>query len=222
MTAHIIYKNIDPLNTATVLKERLLDFDIKNVKVIKKEGVGEVIAPHYEIRIDNETVAFIYQPLACHSYNTIKIGKKIVRVATIDTMLSFYLAFIYAGREYYDVNRILCMAQYLFDVQQKNRLEQKGLLRRFSINCYGKQHTLEEIRVEKSEKFEELKTKKNTKEYNEYFLRYVPSGSKSTKSTKSTKTTKKNKQGNNHKKNTKRDKKSKKKSRRGFRNIFKF
>jgi hypothetical protein len=215
----------DPLNTATVLKERLLDFNIKNVQIIKKDGVGEVIAPHYEIRIEEETVAFIYQPLACHSYNTIKIGKKIIKVATIDTMLSFYLAFIYAGREYYDVNRILCMSQYLFDVQQKNRLEQKGLLRRFSINCYGKQHTLEEIRVEKSEKFEELKNKKNTKEYEEYFLRYVPTGSKSTKSTKIQKTNKKSKKNNKSKLKNKQKRDSKKlknKTRRVFRNIFKF
>ena len=213
----------DPLNTATVLKERLLDFSIKNVQIIKKDGVGEVIAPHYEIRIVNETVAFIYKPLACHSYNTIKIGKKIIKVATIDTMLSFYLAFIYAGRDYYDVNRILCMSQYLFDVQQKNRLEQKGLLRRFSINCYGKQHTLEEIRVEKSEKFEELKNKKNTKEYEEYFLRYVPSGSKSTKITKTNKKSKKNNNKSKSKNKSKRDsKKLKNKTRRVFRNIFKF
>ena len=214
----------DPLNTATVLKERLLDFSIKNVQIIKKDGVGEVIAPHYEIRIDEETVAFIYQPLACHSYNTIKIGKKIIKVATIDTMLSFYLAFIYAGREYYDVNRILCMSQFLFDVQQKNRLEQKGLLRRFSINCYGKQHTLEEIRVEKSEKFEELKNKKNSKEYEEYFLRYVPSGSKKTKSNKKSKKNNKQIDKKKSKKKTKRDSNNKKNknTRRVFRNIFKF
>ena len=35
-----------------------------------------------------------------------------------------YLAFIYANKPYYDEGRILCMSQYLFDVQ-KNRLEQK-------------------------------------------------------------------------------------------------
>ena len=34
--------------------------------------------------------------------------------------------------------------EYLFKVQAKNRLQQKGLLRRFSINCYGKQKIMEE------------------------------------------------------------------------------
>ena len=67
--------------------------------------------------------------MACHSYNEIKFGNKTVRIATIDTMLSFYLAFAYVKRPYYNENRIICMSEYLFDVQQKNRLAQKGLLK---------------------------------------------------------------------------------------------
>ena len=59
-------------------------------------------------------------------------------------------------------------------MQQKNRLAQKGLLRRFSINCYGEQPTLETMRAEKSAKYEELKDKRGTKEFDMWFLRYVP------------------------------------------------
>ena len=168
----------EPEKAAAILKERLEDFDYKDIQLIKHEGIGELIAPHYEIKVKinniEETVAFIYKPLACHSYNIIKKGKKTVRVATIDTMLSFYFAFFYSDRDYYDENRILCMAQYLFDVQQKNRLQQKGLLKRFSINCYGKQDTLEEMRNTKAEKYKELKNQRNSKEYESWFLRYVP------------------------------------------------
>ena len=117
---------------------------------------------------------FIYQPLACHSYNIIKDGGYDVKIATIDTMLSFWLAFLYANRPYYDKDRILCMSKYLFDVQEKNRLAQKGLLKRFSINCMGHQETIEEMRAEKAEKYNELKDKKNSREYEEWFLRYRP------------------------------------------------
>lgn len=189
----------DPKSAATIIKERLLYEGIKNVNIVVKKGVGEIIAPHYEIMIGKDSVCFIYEPLACHSYNTIKIGKDIIKVATIDTMLSFYLAFLYADRSYYDHDRILCMAKYLFSVQAKNRLEQKGLLKRFSINCYGKQETLGDMRAEKSEKFEELKGDRKSKEYQDYFLRYVPgekktsSGKKKTKSGKKKKSTTKRK-----------------------------
>ena len=112
--------------------------------------------------------------MACHSYNIVKDGGYDVKIATIDTMLSFWLAFLYANRPYYDKDRILCMSKYLFDVQEKNRLSQKGLLKRFSINCMGHQETIEEMRAEKAEKYNELKDKKNSTEYEEWFLRYRP------------------------------------------------
>ena len=181
----IIQKNPDfdvmalkPHFTATVVKERLEYNGYRNISIIKRERIGEVIAAHYEVRFGKDTICFIYEPLACHSYNVVEIDKRKVRVATIDTMLSFYLAFIYANRPYYDKNRILCMAEFLFKVQQRNRLQQKGVLRRFSINCYGIQSTLEDIREEKTKKYNELMNNKKTKEYEEWFLRYIPNENK--------------------------------------------
>ena len=178
----------DPETTAEIVKERLEDNGFKNIKIIKQDKIGEIVAPHYMINIGTDTLAFIYKPLACHSYNITNEHGLQIKVATIDTMLSFYLAFIYSGRPYYDINRILCMAHYLFRIQQKNRLEQKGLLKRFSIDCYGHQETIEEMRAAKSEKYKELKNKRDTLEYEEYFLRYRPADNMNT--TASTRATK--------------------------------
>jgi hypothetical protein len=166
--------SITPKKTAENIVKILESKGIKKVSVVKQIGVGDIISEHYEIIIDKDTVAFIYKPLACHSYNIIKIDNQNIKIATIDTMLSFYLAFLYSNKDYYDTNRILCMSQYLFKVQQQNRLEQKGLLKRFSINCYGHQETLEEIRATKTKKFMKLKNKKKSKEYEKNFLRYRP------------------------------------------------
>ena len=72
-----------------------------------------------------------------------------IKVATIDTMLSFYLAF------YYSDNHIILKIEFYvcpnscLTFNLKNRLQQKGLLKRFSINCIGTQPTLESIRVRK-------------------------------------------------------------------------
>ena len=153
---------------------RLTDEGIKHVKIVKRDAIGEIIAPHLQIMVGKDTVAFIYEPIACHSYNIVHVDGQEIKIATIDTMLSFYLAFLYSNRNYYDPNRILCMAQFLFDVQQQNRLEQRGLLKRFSINCYGHQQTLEEMRAQKSEKYKELKGKPKDPEYEQFFLRYRP------------------------------------------------
>jgi len=167
----------DALKTADIVKERLEDIGCKDVSVHKFADIGEIVSGHYEIRVGKDTVAFIYQPNACHSYNVLKDDGKdgnSVRIATIDTMLSYYLAFLYADKYYYDVNRIVCMSKYLFDVQAKNRLSQKGLLKRFSINCIGHQETVEEIREHKSEMWKKLSKSPGSKEYEEMFYRYRP------------------------------------------------
>ena len=54
-------------------------------------------------------------------------------------------------------------------------------MKRFSINCYGKQATMKEIRLNKSKKFIELKNKRFTKKWDKYFLRYVPSDDEKSK-----------------------------------------
>ncbi len=173
-----------PYRSCVILKERLEDENINDVKIFKKKELGEVIAEHYEVRIGPDVIAVIYYPLSCHSYNITYDGRDKIKVATIDTMLSFYLAFVYANRPYYDVDRILCMSNFLFQVQQKNRLKQKGLLRRFSISCYGNQKSLEDIRGEKSNKFLELKDMKGTEDYEKWFLKYRPGDINEIKKTK--------------------------------------
>jgi hypothetical protein len=162
----------DPELCATVLKEQLQMSGYKGIKIVKREPIGEIIPLRIELLINNETLAFIYKPIACHNYNTINIDGKEVNIATIDTMMSFYLAFYYSNEPYHYKERILCMSKYLFDVEQKNRLLQKGLLKRFSLKCKGKQPTMESILSEKTKKFKELKDKKNTREYDLWFLRY--------------------------------------------------
>jgi hypothetical protein len=207
----------DPETTAEIVKERLKDIGIKNAKILKRQQVGEIIPQHYEIKIGDETIAFIYKPIACHSYNVLNIHGQKVKIATIDTMLSFYLAFLYADRPYYNqfLDRILCMSKFLFDVQQKNRLEQKGLLRRFSITCYGHQEGVEEMRAEKAKKYKELKSKGDKKEFEEWFLNYKPDDANQ----KNKSNDKLNKESNFNNK-TKKHKKNKKPKQKSFIDIY--
>ena len=163
-----------PDKTAKAIKDALEKQDIRNIRIETKAAIPEYLSTHYEVSVGSQPVAYIYKPLACHSYNSIKVNGKIFRVATIDTMMSFYLLFLYAERPYYNPRRTLCLCEYLFKIQQKNRLKQTGLLRRFSVTCYGKQKTLEDIRNEKAKQYKRLKTKKKSKEYNRWFLRYNP------------------------------------------------
>jgi hypothetical protein len=186
-TKHLVQKIPDfdvlsenPENCADILKNKLESLKLsEKIHIIKHAAISEIIPRHLEIRVGKEIIAFIYEPIACHNYNVIpleidKTNTKDIKVATIDTMLSFYLAFLYANKNYYYKDRIICIAKFLFEVEQKNRLEQKGLLKRFSIECYGKSNTLENIRAEKAKMFQELRYKKNTEEYERWFLKYNP------------------------------------------------
>lgn len=179
-----------PDKTAKKIKEELEKKGVLSVSVQTKPSIPEYLSTHYEVKVGSQAIAYIYKPLACHSYNTIKLDGKIFRVATIDTMMSFYLLFLYANRPYYNPRRTLCLCEYLFKIQQKNRLKMQGLLRRFSITCYGKQKTLEDIRTEKSNQYKKLKTKKNSNEYNKWFLRYNPETNKQNKPVSKVKKTK--------------------------------
>ena len=173
--------SFNPDKTAKLIKEKLEAIDIRDVSIQKKPSVSEYLSTHYEIKIGSQPIVYLYRPLACHSYNTIKVGDKIYRVATIDTMLSFYLLFLYIDRPYFNPKRILCMCEYLFKIQQKNRVKLRGILRRFSVSCYGKQKTIEDIRNEKTEQFKRLKNKRKTREYDKWFLRYNPENNPSNK-----------------------------------------
>ena len=170
----------NPESTAEIVKERLKDIGITNTKIIKRAPIGEIIPEHLEIKIGKDTIIFIYKPIACHSYNVINIKGQKVKIASIDTMLSFYLAFLYANKPYYNdfLERILCISKFLFEVQQKNRLQQKGLLKRFSILCYGHQETLEEIRAHKAEEYKKIKQSGDKDKFEEWFLNYKPAESK--------------------------------------------
>ena len=178
----------NPEKTADIIKERLHDNGVKNVKIIKQDPIGEIVPEHYEVKIGKDSILFIYKPIGCHSYNILMMNGKKVKVATIDTMLSFYLAFLYANKDYYKqfIDRILCMSKFLFDVQQKNRLSQKGLLKRFSITCYGHQETVEEIKAEKAKKYKEFKQSNNKKMFEEWFFNYKPDDIKIHKQTNET------------------------------------
>ena len=87
---------INPLKAVQYIKYELKALNILNVNYVKHDEVGEIIPVHYELKIGKETIAFIYEAKACYSYNEIYSKKENanIKVATIDTILYFYLSFL--------------------------------------------------------------------------------------------------------------------------------
>lgn len=210
---------------AIIIKETLERNNVNNIQLIHHNGIDDIIPEHIEIKVGTNSLAYIYKPIACHSYNQIEIENKTVNIATIDTILAFYLCFLYADMPYYDKDRLLCIAMFLFNIEQKNKLEQRGILKRFSIDCYGKQTTLEDMRSLKSDKFNELKNKRDSVEYEMWFLNYSPYkkyNSDNTHTQKYNKYTRKNKynQYTNYTKKRYRKNKSKSKIKSGIKKLL--
>ena len=116
----------------------------------------------------------IFKPIACHSYNIIEIKEKKIRIASLETILSFYLAFLFLKDTSYKINRLMCMSYYLYRMMRRRKPDMTGIFKRFNINCIGKQLTFEKMRSIKAEKYNELRKRRNTTEFEWWFLRYIP------------------------------------------------
>lgn len=168
----VIYEDIS--GAVTILTKILNEIDAGIITVIQHEEFNDMIPRHAEIRVNDEPVILIYEPIACHNYNVFKIGKQSLNIATIDTMMTFYLAFYYTDKPSLDRERIFCMVQFLFDISQK-WLKDNGILKRYSVQCYGFQPTLADIRAKKTSKRKDKKIIQGSKEFEMWFLNYKPS-----------------------------------------------
>jgi hypothetical protein len=181
-----------------------------DIQINEVQAIGEITPSYYNIMLNDVSILKIYKTLGCHNYNklTLKNGD-IIKIATIDTIMSFYLAFLYTNDKNIDLDRISCISQSLFSLINKKGNFNKGLFRRFNINCYGIQHMMSDIRAKKSLMFNKLKQerfkKQPSNEYYEWFLNYSPIKSKMYKH--HTKTIKKSNTNNNKKILTKRNNK---------------
>jgi len=164
----------DPDELSVMLKNKLKQNGYENIEIIKHEEIGDVIPEYIDFRVNNKTLVFIFKPIACHSYNVLTIKDKKVRIASIETILSFYLAFLFLKESKYKVNRLLCASSYLFRMMRKRKPDMTGIFKRFNINCIGKQLTFEMMRAEKAAKYNELRKRRGTAEFEWWFLRYIP------------------------------------------------
>ena len=171
----------DPKISAEIMVEALESHGLQKVRMVRYNGLGEIVPPHYQVLVGADVVAFIYETKGCHNYNEVRIDGKRIRIATIDTMLSLYLAFLYVDTPYHDPDRIYCIAQYLFHVQNKHKLRQHGVLKRFVTPCIGTQSTLASIRRKKAEMHRKLSGSRKSAEYERWFLNYAPKATKTRK-----------------------------------------
>jgi hypothetical protein len=217
---------VDKLERRTNALDNVLSSmdSVTNVEVVQSQGVTELIPPHNIIYFTDlkgikSTVAILFQTEACYSYNEIKIQGKPIRIASIETLMNMYLAFQYdedkVDEKIINKSHLICAAAELYKIQKENRLAQRGVLKRFSMNCYGHQKSKAETMKFKKEKVKEMnlaKVDKSSKEYESWTLNYVPSEVEDAKKSEKEKEAKKKTQNKSLKKSKKRSTMKKKQS----------
>lgn len=138
-------------------------------------AVDEIVPKAMNIVINGAVVCSVFAADACYAYHDTKIKGLPVRIGTIDTILSFYLALAYSNIPRKDAQFLMCASQYLFVLQLRHASKWKGLLKRFVLACYGTQKTLVDARAERGNKFKQLR--KGDPEREKWFLRYSPATS---------------------------------------------
>lgn len=144
---------------------------VKDEKDTEEHDAIEILPRHVDVKDKNGKVWMrIYETVACHSYHKMANG---VYVASIPTLLHFYLASIFAGHPETERARLLCTAQRIVDIStQKNKRRYELLT---PVDCLGKQPTLVDLREEKSAMFERLSKHKSSADFLTYFFTYNPS-----------------------------------------------
>jgi hypothetical protein len=170
------------------------EFTDEDIEIFFQEQYLDIIGERASVYIKGHKIITMYEPLACHNYSEIRYMSQKVRIATIDTILSMYFMFQYTNEDPTIIHRLACMCHYLFQIQNRYACRSTTSLKRFSLPCYGTQHTLESLRSIKLAKYLELykyKNKPNHEKYEEYmrwFLKYIPLKDADTMSASKTKT----------------------------------
>jgi hypothetical protein len=146
---------------------------VKGKKTIEHEATE--LLPHRTDVLDEngEAIFQFYETQACHSYHTTGDGLKI---ASIPTTLTFFLALAYSGESTDETSRLLCVSQRLIELAADKPTRMFSLLT--PTTCLGKQKELIDLRRERVGLYTKMKKDKTSPDFVQYFFTYSPTGSK--------------------------------------------
>jgi Poly(A) polymerase catalytic subunit len=131
----------------------------------------ELMPARTDIRNSKSVLVRLYETTACHSYHETPSG---LRVASIPTLLQFFLSAVYAPKEFLEAQpeqRFLCTAEHLVNLANTTSRRYKILT---PLTCIGTQKNLVTMRAERSEIYNKLKDNRESREFLELFFSYVP------------------------------------------------
>ena len=113
------------------------------IKSYSSHGV-DLIPSMKVISQGNKSLVFIIDQTACHSYFNIPISNgKIMRIASMDTLITLYFSLGLFDSKFFDMGSMECLANKLVQTSVKAREKDDTFVFPFiSIKCYGHQTSL--------------------------------------------------------------------------------
>lgn len=129
------------------------------IKTYSSKGV-DLIPSMKVITQGNKALIFIIDQTACHSYFNIPIDDgKIMRIASMDTLITLYFGLGLFDSKFYDMGSMECLANHLVKISIKARQNPDNFVFPFvSIKCTGHQTTLPSLIRAKVQRITQKKT----------------------------------------------------------------
>lgn len=164
--------SVAPLESAKAIlkswKRSVSDLELREVN-----AVGELLPARVEIVQNGVPLYMAFQTVACHAYYDVRIGRKVLRMASMDTLLQMYFAMYYAHLEHPGQDVLLCLCKQVLDLAHRVRVlgNKPWPFPKFAVQCLGYQPTFaelkrehrERVRAEREKKKAEIKLRRSVK-----------------------------------------------------------
>jgi hypothetical protein len=134
---------VAPLGLKPIALDATLKKDPITIKSLSSKGV-DIIPSMKIITQGNKALVFIIDQTACNSYFNIPVSDgKIMRIASMDTLITLYFSLGLVDNKYFDMGSMECLANQLVQISIKARENPDTFVFPFiSIKCTGHQTTL--------------------------------------------------------------------------------
>ncbi len=137
-----------------------------HVTIEHQEEIGETVPPLTVISKNKRPVLLLIEETACHAYNTINYKNRVIRIASLDTLITLYFSLELANndmvRRFFPM-RINCEAQAAIDISNYLRTHvARSQFPFVSTECSGHQKSKQTLLREKFARAAEEKKKRGS------------------------------------------------------------
>jgi hypothetical protein len=140
----VLFYSPDSEKDSLQLMEQLQQLDQTSDEFFIKSYSSKGIVPSMKVICKGKTdLIFIIDQSACHSFFNVKVGMNVMKIATIDSLISLYFSLGLINNHFMDMGSMECLANQLVALSVQARTRHDTFIFPFiSIKCVGHQQTL--------------------------------------------------------------------------------